>query len=225
MNEAFQRALHQTLLAEGGYQNARNDPGNTAPHGIGGGTNFGVTQATYDAYMDALDLPFKPVRFIKPSEVRAIYEQNYWRLAGCPALLEAGRPLLAQCAFDWAVHGGVKKARVFVQAAVRAFPDGVWGPRTLDAFSNVTDEDAASSLLRLRAAHHWVRTRDDAFARAALSTAGIPQMKGVWPQYSESARPWLKGWLTRIRQYATALALPVHPAFAHGAEDGTFPHP
>lgn len=225
MNETFQRALHQTLIAEGGYSDARNDPGNAAPHGVGGGTNFGVTQATYDAFRESLDEPYKPVRFIKPSEVRAIYEQNYWRLAGCPALLEAGRPLLASVTFDWAVHGGVKKARVFVQASVRVLPDGVWGPRTLDAFSKVTDRAAAQELLRLRSAHHWVRCRDDAAAKAVLAAAGVPQMKGVWPVYNESARGWLKGWLTRVRQYAKALGLDVHPAFAAGAEDGHFPQP
>lgn len=219
----FQQALQLTLLFEGKYQNRSDDPGNVAPHGVGGGTNFGVTQRTYDTYRESLDLPYKPVRYIAPSEVRAIYDRDYWRLAGCPALLAANRPLLAQATFDWAVHGGVAKARTFVQAAVGTLPDGVWGPRTLDAFADVTDVDATARLFLLRAAHHWVRCRGSEAAKAALTAAHIPQKKGIWPQHSPTANTWLKGWLTRVRGYAKALDVPIHPAYAAGAEDGDFP--
>ena len=223
MTTPFQEALHLTLLAEGGYQNLRTDPGNVAPHGVGGGTNFGITQRTYDAFYDSLDLPYKPVRYIKPSEVRAIYEREYWRAAGCPVLLEAGRVKLAQVTFDWAVHGGVTKARTFVQAAVGASPDGVWGPRTLDAFSDVADETAANALLRLRTAHHWIRCRGDEHARQVLRDARLPEKKGIWPTYSPDAQDWLKGFLTRVRRYAEALGLAIHPSFAAGAEQGSYP--
>lgn len=221
----FQDALKTTLLFEGGYQNLKSDPGNVAPHGVGGGTNFGVTQATYDDYMESHDRPYKPVRFIAPSEVRSIYELEYWRPCGAPALLAANRPVLAACAFDWAVHGGVRKSRIFTQAAVGAMPDGVWGPRTLDAFSKAPDLKQAGEQLRLRAAHHWGRCKGSPGALAALTAARIPQMKGVWPSQSENAAEWLKGWLIRCRKLANAFGIPVHPSYADHAWEHDYPNP
>ena len=225
MTTPFQQALQATLREEGGYQNLRSDPGNYAPHGIGGGTNFGITQRTYDEYRESLDQPYKPVRYIAPSEVRAIYEFRYWRAAGCPTLVTAERPLLAAVTFDWAVHGGVTKARTFVQAALRVTPDGVWGTRTLDALSDVQDGLVAAELMRLRAAHHWVRCRDSEPAKQVLIAAKLPQKKGIWPTYSLAAESWLKGFLGRCRRISTALGLSVHPSFADGAEQHPYPTP
>lgn len=223
MSDAFSKALSFTLAQEGGYQNLRSDPGNRATNGVGGGTNFGITQKTYDAYYDALDLSYKPVRYITPREVRTIYQLQYWRPSGAQMLADTGKPTTAVVLFDWAVHGGVKKARTFTQAALHVTPDSVWGPRTLDTLAKADDTILASELLRLRVAHHWVRCRGDEAAREVLVAARLPQVKGIWPQYSETARDWLKGWLNRARGLAESVDLPLHPSFASGAEQGTYP--
>lgn len=226
MIEGFDKILPLTLSYEGGYQNLKSDPGNVAPHGIGGGTMKGITQGTYDAYKDSLDLPYKPVRYISDAEVREIYRRDYWAIPSGPSVvLAAGKPLLAAVDFDWGVHGGTKKARVFVQAAVGSFPDGAWGPNTLDAIAKCDDRKAASELLRLRVAHHWVRCTGSQRARDVLTTAKIPNMKGVWPSHSASAASWLKGWLIRCRSLAETLGLDTHPSFAKGAEAHDYPNP
>lgn len=226
LSASFDKVLPIVLRAEGGYQNLRSDPGNVAPHGIGGGTNKGITQGTYDSYRDSLDLPYKPVRYITDAEVREIYRRNYWALPSGPAVvLTAGKPKLAAVHFDWGVHGGTKKARFFLQAAVRTFPDGMWGPNTLDAIAKCDDVKAASELIRLRVAHHWVRARNSDAARDVLRKANIPNVRGVWPTYSPSAASWLKGWLIRSRSLATTLGLVVHPSFAAGAETHDYPNP
>lgn len=222
---SFETVLPLTLGYEGGYQSLRSDPGNVAPHGIGGGTMKGITQGTYDDYKESLDLPYKPVRYISDAEVKEIYRRSYWAIPSGPSIvLAAGKPLLAAVDFDWGVHGGTKKARIFVQAAVRTFPDGAWGPNTLDAIARSDDAKAASELLRLRAAHHWARCRDSNHARDALRAANIPNMRGVWPTFSTSASSWLKGWLIRCRSLATTLGLDIHPSFASGAEAHDYPN-
>ena len=223
---SFDKVLPLVLRFEGGYQARRDDPGNVAPHGIGGGTNRGITQRTYDAYKDSLDLPYKPVRYITDAEVREIYRRDYWAIPSGPSIvLNAGKPLLAAVHFDWGVHGGTKKARVFLQAAVRTFPDGAWGPNTLDAIAKCQDRQAAGELLRLRVAHHWVRCTDSPRARDVLLAAKIPNMRGVWPTYSASARGWLKGWLARVRSLAHILELPIHASFEQGAEAHDYQNP
>lgn len=224
MSDVFADALALTLAFEGGYQNHRDDPGNIAPHGVGGGTNRGITQATYDAWRDARELPYKPVRHIADEEVATIYRTRYWALPSGPGVIAAAhKPILAACAFDWGVHGGTGKARRFVQAAVGVLPDGQWGPKTLDAIAKCDDKAAAARLNMLRVAHHWVRCRGDDAAREVLVAARIPQMPGVWPQYSVSAARWLKGFLTRVRTLSVHHELPVHPSFAVRAEDSAYP--
>lgn len=226
LSVSFDKILPIVLDYEGGYQNLKSDPGNVAPNGVGGGTNKGITQRTYDAYKDSLDLPYKPVRYISDAEVREIYRRDYWAIPSGPSvILAAGKPLLAAVAFDWGVHGGTKKARVFVQAAIRTFPDGMWGENTLDALAKADDASAAALLLKLRCAHHWVRCRDSSRARDVLRAARIPDMKGVWPQYSPSARGWLKGWLTRSRRLAETLGVSVDSSFRQGAEEHDYPNP
>lgn len=219
MSDLFNGQLALTLRFEGGYQNLASDPGNRAPHGIGGGTNQGITQGTYDDFRESRDLPYAPVRYITDEEVRTIYKTRYWQVPSGPAIIaEAKRPRLACVTFDWGVHGGTGKARRFVQAAVGVLPDGVWGPKTLDAIARCDDVETAHRLCVLRAMHHWVRCRGDSVAKIVLMEARIPQTKGVWPVYSESARPWLKGFLTRVRLLAAHHKLPPHPAWAVGAE-------
>jgi len=223
VSDLFKGALALVLRYEGGWQNAKSDPGNIAPHGVGGGTNKGITQGTYDEFRESRDQPYAPVQGITDEEVATIYRTRYWQQPSGPQIIAtAGKPRLACVTFDWGVHGGTGKARRFVQAAVGLLPDGVWGPKTLDAIAKCDDVATAHRLLVLRTAHHWVRTRGDSVAKIILREARIPEMKGVWPVYSEAARPWLKGFLARVRDLARHHGLPSHPSWAEGAHEAHY---
>lgn len=95
----FRQALDQVLKWEGGFVDHPADPG--------GATNFGVTQATYDAWRFTERLPTRSVRDIERREVETIYYQNYWLRAGCEQIAP---PALALVVFDAAVNSGVGAA-------------------------------------------------------------------------------------------------------------------
>lgn len=97
--DAFRSALDQVLRWEGGYVDHPQDPG--------AATNYGITQATYDAWRRQHGLATLPVLQISPEDVRAIYHDHYWLKAGCDQL---DPPALALVVFDAAVNSGVGNA-------------------------------------------------------------------------------------------------------------------
>lgn len=97
--QAFIAALDHVLKYEGGWADHPLDPG--------GATNFGVTQATYDAWRRGRGEPTRSVRDITRAEVETIYHDNYWLRAGCQ---DIAPPALALCVFDAAVNSGVGAA-------------------------------------------------------------------------------------------------------------------
>lgn len=117
----FDSALRTILFFEGGYVNNPNDPG--------GATNYGITQATYDAWMDGRGYARRPVRDITHDEVRAIYWERYWHPARCPDLPEP----IDIVHFDAAVNTGVKRAAILLQRVLGVAQDGIIGSVTLAA--------------------------------------------------------------------------------------------
>lgn len=99
MTDAFRTALDFVLRWEGGFSDHPLDPG--------GATNYGVTQATFDAYRRKAGLPTRSVRDITRAEVEDIYFEGYWLRAGCEQIAP---PALALCVFDAAVNSGVGAA-------------------------------------------------------------------------------------------------------------------
>lgn len=128
MNE-FERSLARVLVHEGGYVNLKADPG--------GETNRGVTQRVYNAYRQRLGLPLVSVRGISSTEVEAIYEANYWKLAKCDQL-PAG---VSYVVFDGAVNSGVAQSVKWLQRALNVTADGVVGNATLAAVQNYGNMD------------------------------------------------------------------------------------
>ena len=202
---SFETALPLILQYEGGYVNDPDDPG--------GATNYGITQAVYDDFRDENEQPPLAVRHITMDEVRAIYERNYWRLCGSPALIAANRPKLATVAFDWAVNAGIERARWYVQAAIGTRPDGLWGEDTLRQIALTDDVDACARMLHLRALHYRGRAGDLA-SLAALRDAGLAK---IAPKATLSQAKFLPGWLARLRRLAKTLNVPIQPSFAKGA--------
>lgn len=117
----YRPALSLTLAFEGGFVNNPKDPG--------GATNFGVTQAVYDAYRQKLGLTKRSVRLIESAEVQEIYAKNYWRLMRGDSL-----PVGIDFAvFDFAVNSGVSRAIRYLQRVVGVPDDGALGDMTLNA--------------------------------------------------------------------------------------------
>lgn len=107
----FQQALQFILKWEGGYSCNPND--------LGGATNKGITQNTYNAWRNQKGLTPQDVRNISDKEVQEIYFRNYWQKAGC----ENMTPKFAILCFDTAVNMGVSRVSEFLKAAEYKYPE------------------------------------------------------------------------------------------------------
>lgn len=168
----FDAALPFVLRWEGGFLDHPADPG--------GATNRGVTQAVYDVWRAGRGLAARSVAWLDETELRAIYEGNYWRPAGCAHL--ARRLDLAQ--FDAAVNLGVGRAVRMLQAQLGCGVDGDFGPRTREAAAGC---DVASVLAGCCAA------REAYYRRLAAERAQL--------------RVFLKGWLNRLNALRREIGL------------------
>lgn len=134
----FEKALEIVLELEGGYSNHPKDPG--------GATNFGVTQATLNAYRAQLGLPLIDVKIVKPEEVKEIFRRMYWE----PVRGDSLSPGLGLAVFDTAVHSGPGRAVRMLQELVGATPDGVFGPKTESLVRSHAAVHLTAAYLRLR---------------------------------------------------------------------------
>lgn len=201
--DVFQRAMDVMLPNEIGYSNNPKDPGKA--------TLDGVTQRTYDAWREHEDLPKRPVRLMTPEERGRIYFTRYWIGEGSPSVLaNAGMPLSAIGQFDWAVNAGPQRGTWYVQAAVGARPDGIWGPYTLGRIDRAKDAVVAAQLLVLRSYHYRARC-GDLQALQRLTEAGLGK---IAPKPRADQDVFLNGWLARLRHVARACGLAIDPAYA-----------
>jgi len=121
MQQNFAAALSAVLKSEGGQVDDPADPG--------GKTDFGITQATFDAWLRKHGDAVRDVATIAPDEVAAIYRAEYWdRIAG-----DSLPPGIDLALFDYAVNSGVARAVITLQEIVGTAPDGKIGPLTLAA--------------------------------------------------------------------------------------------
>lgn len=161
---SFNESLPVILKFEGGYQNDPTDPGN---QGGKTGTNFGVTQATYDSYRESIRLEKQDVKEISREEVEAIYYRYY--KASSADKFDATHPHTALCQFDCAINQGPGTAKFLLQRAInkawgdlhKIEVDGVIGPKTLAALSSIEDAAILKIYLDLRMERylHLIKTR------------------------------------------------------------------
>jgi lysozyme family protein len=121
VKQNFEKALALTLRYEGEYSDHPADPG--------GATMRGVTQKVYDAFRAGAGRPYRAVKKIEESELRAIYRTQYWDLIQgdkLPAGVDAA-------VFDYAVNSGATRASRALQTAVGQRVDGNIGNATLVA--------------------------------------------------------------------------------------------
>lgn len=109
--ELFEKALSFVLRWEGGYVCHPND--------LGGATNKGITQNTYNEWLRSKGLDKKDVRGLTEDEAKQIYYENYWLKAKCNQM----SPKFAVLAFDTAVNMGISRVNEFMCAARWLYPD------------------------------------------------------------------------------------------------------
>lgn len=99
--------------AEGGWSTDPADPGGETRYGISSAANPEVDLAA-----------------LTPAGARAIYRRDYWnhKRLSCDRLARVGGTALAVAVFDAAVHSGVRRAAIWLQAAA----EDLTGPLTLD---------------------------------------------------------------------------------------------
>lgn len=131
----FYLAMTFTRSAEGGF---------TVDNG--GATDFGITQATYDAYRHSVGAPLQDVRHIGQQEVSTIMWQDYWLPSHCNDLPTR----LSICQFDAAFNSGAHEAILLLQRALDVGVDGDYGPFTHAAVLACDDAHTASAYLDAR---------------------------------------------------------------------------
>ena len=128
----FEDILHTTLNLEGGET-----------WDTGGHTNYGITQATYDAVAPTLGLPPKNVKDLNYGEVRKVYENEYYRK---PKIDRLPTDRLQGIMFDWGVNAGTGTAIKKLQEIVGTKPDGIMGKKTLKAVNEYIAQKGENTL-------------------------------------------------------------------------------
>jgi peptidoglycan hydrolase-like protein with peptidoglycan-binding domain len=166
-------ALEFTLKWEGGFVDH--------PLDLGGPTNQGITQDTYNTYRIAKGLRTKEVEFIEKVEVREIYSQRYWKPSEADSMILP----LAIVHFDTAVLFGVRGAVLFLQEALGVGVDGNFGPQTESKLRANNNKGTALKIIEGRIDYHHRRVSENP------------------PQ-----KVFLQGWLNRanaLREFITEL--------------------
>lgn len=155
--DAFDAALTEILIHEGGFANHPRDPG--------GMTNLGVTKRTWEAWTG------KPaseteMRSLTREKVAPLYRKNYWDAVRADDL----PPALALVVFDFAVNAGPARAARYLQQVVGVAMDGKIGPKTIAAVA--ADTRGVAELVRdyshARRAYYRSLPTFDAFGRGWL---------------------------------------------------------
>lgn len=112
----FDQSFEKLLGHEGGYTPGKGDPG--------GETKFGISHRAY---------PGEDIKGLTLARAKEIYARDYWGPAGCDALPDAAKFQV----FDMAVNSGVHQTVQTLQRAVGSVPDGILGPKTLQAIQSM----------------------------------------------------------------------------------------
>jgi lysozyme family protein len=137
----FDTAFHKLHGHEGDFTDDHRDPGNWTGGRIGvgelKGTKFGIAANTY---------PNEDIRGLTIERAKQIYRRDFWdqvRAEELPAQLRY--PV-----FDAAVNSGVRQSIRWLQRAVGATDDGVFGPMTMLAVKQNNADVVVRRLLSQR---------------------------------------------------------------------------
>lgn len=158
--------------------------GNFTP--LDGGTKYGVTQETYDRWIEKRGIAPRPVSGIQMDEVKAIYAAEYWQ----PYRIGELRPDWGMLLFVQAPNLPFEKAARIVQAALCY----------LGVYDDVIDGVVATKTIQAT-----FRT-----AKHAAAINGVPAMIG---HYADDSRPGVqKGLLKRRLNLLAEEILRLDPA-------------
>ena len=123
----FDLAFDRLIGHEGGYVNNPADPG--------GETNWGISKRSY---------PHLNIKTLTRNHAKDIYRVDFWQRIHADDLYDG----VAFQLLDFAINSGIETAVRYLQRAVGVADDGVIGPHTLTAASELTETDI---ILRLNA--------------------------------------------------------------------------
>lgn len=170
----IEKLLDDVLIKEGGFVNH--------PADKGGVTNYGITQATLQAWRGK-PVTVNDVKCITPAEAKAIYRSEYFELPRIDELPTTIQPVM----FDMAVNHGPSKAIKIMQSVLdrmsgkRISLDGKIGPVTIAAANiavNVYGQDVVRQISHARAQFYKEVVKND-----------------------PSQAVFLKGWLARAESF------------------------
>ena len=131
----FDEIIEVVLSHEGGYVDDPDDRG--------GATNFGVTQASYSQYLGR-KVSKDEIKSMTVEDAKGCYKQDFWDPSRAEQLDEDLRAVY----FDMVVNMGRKNAGKIIQQAVYTKSnkelldvDGLIGPNTIRATTNISKED------------------------------------------------------------------------------------
>ena len=153
-SELYQKCIPIILKSEGGYSNHSSD--------YGGETNFGIAKKFY---------PNEDIKNLTKERAAELFHRDYW----IPMKLEGinNNELVLQV-FDVGVNSGPKTGVKLLQRLVGTDPDGVIGPKTLQATNNYPGNIVDEFKQKRRLFYAAIVTKDP------------------------SQKVFLKGWLNRI---------------------------
>lgn len=119
----FDYAYGEIVLSEGGFSNFAWDNG--------GATNKGITIKTYTDWRrikhGIINTTIDDLKNATDDEIKSIYKEWYWLAASCDKVPQA----IALLLFDGAVLSSPARSIKWLQAAVKANQDGIFGQSTL----------------------------------------------------------------------------------------------
>lgn len=103
-DEDFNKMMKHIYKTEGGFVDNKND--------LGGRTNKGITQKTFNAYNKKMNRPLKDVKDITFDEADEIYYKEYYKASGADKIKDKN---LAYLHYDSAINHGVGRAKQFLE--------------------------------------------------------------------------------------------------------------
>ncbi len=103
-DEDFKKAMKYVLGVEGGYSNRKED--------LGGKTNYGITQNTFDYYNKKHNITQKDIKNITKEEAMKIYYDDFWKASGANKIEDNALKLMH---FDAAINHGIGGAKRYYQ--------------------------------------------------------------------------------------------------------------
>ena len=138
---------------EGGFQNNENDTGNFV-NGENIGTNFGITPQALADYrgVDVSTITTEDIQGLTPQESGQLLEQEYYVK---PRINELDSNI-SELMYNMSVLSGPGRAVRILQETADVNKDGIVGPETIGASTNVTREQLAENYLEfLQGLSNW----------------------------------------------------------------------